>query len=110
MLALHGALDLAQQADDRRRRRAQITEKISASGDAFRGLNIDQQQWRCAHRRGTGAQHITHRHFNRHRADRADRECVRRRRHADRGTERDHAAGQPLDFERVAALEIVMHR
>ena len=38
------ALDLAEQAGDRRRRRAQIAEQIGAAGDALLGLDVDQQQ------------------------------------------------------------------
>ena len=45
-VALDDALDLAEQAHDRRRRRAQIAEHVAAAGDPFLRLQVDQQQGR----------------------------------------------------------------
>src|SRR5262249_16643535 len=36
--------------------------------------------------------------------------AVHRRRHADLGTEVDHAAGEPLQLESLALLQVVVHR
>ena len=55
-------------------RARQITEDIRATGDAFVGIEIDEDERRDVHPPRAGAKGALHRHVHRGRADRADRQ------------------------------------
>ena len=73
-IALHAALDFPEHGRDRRGRGGQIAEQIGMAGDAFLGLEVDEEERRAAQCSRAGAEGQFQRHLDPGRADRAQRE------------------------------------
>ena len=63
-LAFHHARDLLEDARDRRHGGREIAPEIGAAGDAFLGLEVDQQQRRLGDHAAAGAERVGHRHLD----------------------------------------------
>ncbi len=58
------ALDFLEELCDCRNRRGKVAPEIGAAGDAFIGLEIDEQQRRTGDGAAAGAERVGHRHFD----------------------------------------------
>ena len=73
-LAFHHARHLLEDARNRRHGGREIAPEIGTAGDAFLGLEVDQQQRRLGDQPAAGAERVGHRHFDAHGTDSADGE------------------------------------